>query len=394
MLASTPDCSAVPCAPLTGCVAELLLTVDPWKKTRGALREEVASDLGRELLSSLRHAAEVAAGLLGTTAREVLIDYSDHRVMDEVLVRGYGLPRRLARRVLPQLWKNGPMYLYMAVLSRTDYLLHFDSDVVLDHIYPKSSNSAAQWLTAAGAYLQNSTALQGLWSVGFDDCSPYPMGTVDLVLPLLPESRGRARRKEFATLPGRCGDAGGGGKLEHLHQGELDLASCEEMCRHAWMRCTGFEFHEPKDKEAVGRCIHLSAKYLGNESAGGSNVTCHVGIGRRNPRDPRHRPRSTRGPIYLRMQRYQTRGPLAMLRSLLLRTSRFKMLWPLLRVPAEVNASILPMEQFSVNIDTILEMRMLAPLRPGSLIQPIAAFLAPERVGGACVHHGVLATSA
>ncbi|CAE7616967.1 unnamed protein product [Symbiodinium sp. CCMP2592] len=262
-----------------------------------------------------------------------------------------------------------------------------------DHIYPKSTNSAAQWLTAAGAYLQNSTALQGLWSMGFDDCSPYPKGTVDLVLPLLPESRGRARRQEFATLRGRCGDAGGRGKLEHLHQGELDRASCEETCRHAWMRCTGFEFHEPKDKETVGRCIHLSAKHLGHESAGGANVTCHVGLGPRNPRDPRHRPRSTRGPIYLRMQRYQTRGPLAMLRSLLLRTSRFKMLWPLLWVPAEVNASVLPMEQFSVNIDTILEMRMLAPLHPGSLIQPIAAFLAPERVGGACVHHGVLATS-
>ncbi|CAE7513660.1 unnamed protein product, partial [Symbiodinium natans] len=299
---------------LAGCVRELLLTVDTRKKTPGALRKELESDVGRELLASLRRAAATAAELLGTTWREVFIDYSDRTLIEEVLVRGLGLPSSVARRALPHLWKNAPMYLYMAHLSRTEYLLHFDSDVILDHIYPKSASSASQWFTAAGSYLQNSSALLGLWAVGFEDCSPYPKGTVDLLMPLLPQNRGGVKASEFDSFPGRCIDRATG-KLQHVHQGDeaKDAAACQEMCRHGWMRCAGFEWH---GKPSGGRCVHLWAKQLGHEPTASSNVTCFVGRKPRNPRDPHHRPRP-RGAIYLRMQRYQMRGPLAMLRSLL-----------------------------------------------------------------------------
>ncbi|CAE7911635.1 unnamed protein product [Symbiodinium sp. KB8] len=340
---------------LGGCVAELLLTVDPRKKTRGALREEVASDLGHELLSSLRHAAEVAAGVLGTT--DYLLHFDSDVVLDprakKCDVNGIGLEGAV----------NSVHGDYIELQQQFCGVGAEATSVrsMQDHIYPKSTNSAAQWLTAAGAYLQNSTALQGLWSMGFDackwltvplgdleDCSPYPKGTVDLVLPLLPESRERARPKEFATLQGRCADAGGGklehrAKEEHLHQGDLDQASCEEMCRHAWMRCTGFEFHEPKGKEAEGSfptsgCCALSGGYKFRSPAMSGSGPGIPGI-----------------PGTARAAR-----PLPMLRSLL---------------PPDCE------RQFSVNIDTILEMRMLEPLHPGSLIQPIAAFLSPERDG-------------
>eukprot|EP00971_Amphidinium_carterae_P269438 5345120-Amphidinium_carterae.1 len=63
------------------------------------------------------------------------------------------------------MWKNAAMYMYAIYLSTTDYFLHFDSDVEF-----QSSSSPTPWLTAAASYLSNSTALTGLWSLGFEAC--------------------------------------------------------------------------------------------------------------------------------------------------------------------------------------------------------------------------------
>ena len=362
---------------LRGCVAELLITLDPVNKTR-ALDDEISSVA--QLLPSVHRSATAAAELLGTTLRKVYLDYSSKAFVSEVIVKGLGVPRRISKSMIPYLWKNSPVYIYMAHLSKTDLLLHFDSDVV---IHP-SPLGASRWLVAAAEYLQNSTALKGLWSVGLEACSPYIPGTVDLTLPVLPLGDG-GNMREFDAFPGRCEQLKAGFSYVELLM--MDRIACKETCRHAWMRCQGYEWHSKG-----GRCLHWVDGEGSALTVSESGVTCHVRRSRH--RDPRQ-PERPRGRIYMRMQRYQHRGPLANLRSLMIRLSRFKLMWPLMHLPSNTNISSPGLWPLKLNIDTVLELRMLSPYHdPLKNVQPISAFLGPEHVGGACIDHGVAWRSA
>eukprot|EP00927_Polykrikos_kofoidii_P038029 TRINITY_DN32288_c0_g1_i1.p1 TRINITY_DN32288_c0_g1~~TRINITY_DN32288_c0_g1_i1.p1 ORF type:complete len:466 (-),score=57.41 TRINITY_DN32288_c0_g1_i1:13-1410(-) len=390
---------------LGGCIAEILLTLDPICKARGAAQAAVESTLGKTLWMALAAAGSEAVHALSNVARVVgppatlqsgqvtdqqapllrqeLVDYGSDAVLQRVLVEALGIPSSRVGSSLPRLAKHTVALLYAIVHCSTKFLLHFDADIVVLPI----GHGIAHALQPSLGYLKNSTSwLQGLFAVTLEECiSNYPKGTLDVVVPLrakvandyLPFSN-ICTTDNDQNVPMQTPVAPGDGSLE----------ICQALCSTV-PRCSAVEWYEG-GWTAGRRCFHMVENGLITRGFTGprvSNATCYV---KRTGRDLAAPP-YTRGGLYLRYHSHGLRGPHFSMRHYVMSVPKFRALFPLLTEPSDGTVRIAgrvagrgAMALWRQNVETIIELRLLRAARHETW-PSFAAFLSPSYASGACV---------